>query len=94
MDHFRLSRSRGQQTLCCYESHSQGVVVGEHHKSDLWTAYLMMLESDGKKERQLIEWANFRHYLYMVTVYRASVPRGHPCSWFFDTDPWCYGFSG
>ena len=64
----------------------RGIVVEEHHKSDLWTAYLMMLESDGKNERQLIRWANIRHYLYIVTVYRASVPRGHPCSWFFDTE--------
>lgn len=64
----------------------RGIVSGEHHKSDLWTAYLMMLESDGNNERQLIEWANIQRYLYIVMFYRASAPKGHPCSWFFDTE--------
>lgn len=64
----------------------RGIVVGEHHKDDLWTAYLMMLESDGKNERQLIEWANIRRYLYIAIFYRARAPRGHSCSWFSDAE--------
>jgi hypothetical protein len=54
--------------------------------SDLWTAYLMLLESDGRNESQLIEWSDIRRFLYHVIMYRARTPRGPSSLWFSDTE--------
>ena len=64
----------------------QGVVAGQHHLSDLWTAYLMFLESDGKNESQLLEWSDIRRYLYHVIFFKANAPQGSAFSWFSDTE--------
>jgi hypothetical protein len=48
-------------------------------KTDLWTAYLMILESDGRNESQLIDWAGIVEYLYLVISHRT---RARPTSWF------------
>jgi len=61
-------------------------VVEQHHLSDLWTAYLMLSESDGRNERQLLEWSNIRPFLYHIIFCRARAPSGSPHSWFFDTE--------
>lgn len=62
------------------------VVTGPHHIHDLWTAYLMMLESDGKNESLLIDWADIRRYLYHVILYKAQAPKESPLNWFSDTE--------
>ena len=49
------------------------------HVDDMWTAYLLMIENDGRNEAQLIEWAEFREFLMAVLLLRARAPPG---SWF------------
>jgi hypothetical protein len=53
-----------------------------HSVADLWTAYLMMLESDGRNESQLIDWAGVVEYLYTVISDRTNVPPTSQWSWF------------
>lgn len=55
-------------------------------EGDLWTAYLMMLESDGRNQCQLMEWSKLRDYLYRVIFYRASTRNGSSALWFSDTE--------
>jgi hypothetical protein len=66
--------------------HEYGAVAEEHHLGDLWTAYLMLLESDGRNESQLIEWSDIRRFLYHVIIYRARTPRGSSSLWLVDTE--------
>ncbi|KAF8963146.1 hypothetical protein BDZ97DRAFT_1051779 [Flammula alnicola] len=42
------------------------------HVEDLWTAYLMMLESDGRNEAQLLNYAHLEEYLKSLIVYRTN----------------------
>lgn len=44
-------------------------------RDDLWLAYLMLLESDGRNERQLIEWAGLRDYALAYLVQSLGVHR-------------------
>lgn len=44
-------------------------VFSRHVRDDLWLAYLMMLESDGRNEEQLTYWACIRKY---VVTFMAS----------------------
>jgi hypothetical protein len=53
---------------------------------DLWTAYLLMSENDGRNERQLIEWAGIEGYLPLAIAYRSRPSPGYPPSWFTDTE--------
>lgn len=64
----------------------RGTMDELHHLSDLWTAYLMLLESDGRNESQLIEWCDIRRFLYSAISYRASAPQGSLSLWFIDTE--------
>jgi len=66
--------------------HEYSAVAEQHHLSDLWTAYLMLLESDGRNESQLIEWADIRRFLYHVIIYRARTLQGSSSLWFADTE--------
>jgi hypothetical protein len=52
-----------------------------HRLDDLWTAYLLMSESDGRNESQLIEWARVEPYLYNVMIHRLRAPADSPISW-------------
>ncbi|KAJ4480235.1 hypothetical protein J3R30DRAFT_3470679 [Lentinula aciculospora] len=49
---------------------------------DLWTCYLMMLENDGKNERQLIEWAHLYGYLKHETCLRFEANLNSTSNWF------------
>ncbi|GLB44816.1 hypothetical protein LshimejAT787_1801530 [Lyophyllum shimeji] len=42
----------------------------EFRPEDLWAAYLMMSESDGKNESQLLDWAGLRRYLDILVASR------------------------
>lgn len=53
---------------------------------DLWTAYLMMLESDGRNESQLIEWAGVEQFLHAVLIYRVRAPPGSSHAWFTESE--------
>jgi len=66
--------------------HEYNAVTEQHHLSDLWTAYLMLLESDGRNESQLIEWSDIQRFLYHVIMYRARTPQGSSSLWFVDTE--------
>ncbi|KIM85033.1 hypothetical protein PILCRDRAFT_817871 [Piloderma croceum F 1598] len=66
--------------------HEYNAVAEQHHLSDLWTAYLMLLESDGRNESQLIEWSDIRRFLYYAIIYRARTPQGSSSLWFVDTE--------
>lgn len=76
----------GRKRFAAMRRIRQKAVTGPYHLDDLWTAYLMMLESDGKNEAQLIEWADIRRYLYAVIRYRASTPIGASLLWFADSE--------
>lgn len=66
--------------------HEYNAVTEQHHLSDLWTAYLMLLENDGRNESQLVEWSDIRRFLYHVIIYRARTPQGSSSLWFVDTE--------
>jgi hypothetical protein len=53
---------------------------------DLWTAYIMMQESDGRNESQLIEWARIRGYLYRVFYLCVRATPGASWGWYSDTE--------
>ncbi|KAF5379763.1 hypothetical protein D9615_005748 [Tricholomella constricta] len=42
----------------------------EFRPEDLWSAYIMMSESDGKNESQLLDWADLKGYLEILIVAR------------------------
>ncbi|KAJ3516509.1 hypothetical protein NLJ89_g1083 [Agrocybe chaxingu] len=46
------------------------IKAGQFDVKDLWTAYLMILEDDGKNKAQLLEYAGFDKYLRSVIIYR------------------------
>ncbi|KDR78686.1 hypothetical protein GALMADRAFT_244185 [Galerina marginata CBS 339.88] len=46
---------------------------------DVWTAYLMMSENDGKNEAQLIQWADLKSYLRALIIYRGT---SYDLAWF------------
>jgi hypothetical protein len=56
------------------------------HRDDLWTAYLMMIENDGKNERQLVEWARLDEYLPAIISYRAAATPWTDNCWFTETE--------
>ncbi|KIK58081.1 hypothetical protein GYMLUDRAFT_75135 [Collybiopsis luxurians FD-317 M1] len=58
----------------------------ECNDQDLWTCYLMMLENDGKNERQLIEWAHLYGFLKRETCFRFEANLSSPSNWFRDTE--------
>jgi hypothetical protein len=41
----------------------RGSIVQEHLHEDLWTTLLMLLENDGRNERQLLEWAHLPAFI-------------------------------
>ncbi|KAF4613809.1 hypothetical protein D9613_008054 [Agrocybe pediades] len=53
----------------------------ELHLDDAWTAYLMMLENDGKNEAQLIQYALLPQWLRTVMTFR-NTPRARELAWF------------
>jgi hypothetical protein len=53
---------------------------------DLWTAYLLMIESDGKNETQLIEWAKIKDYLQLAIGNMANTVPGSQNIWFTETE--------
>ncbi|KAJ3982167.1 hypothetical protein F5890DRAFT_1531272 [Lentinula detonsa] len=53
---------------------------------DLWTCYLMMLENDGRNERQLIEWAHLYGYLKRETCLRYEADLHSNTNWFQNTE--------
>ncbi|KAF5378965.1 hypothetical protein D9757_009116 [Collybiopsis confluens] len=53
---------------------------------DLWTCYLMMLENDGRNERQLIEWAHLYGFLKSETCMRFETDLNAPINWFRDIE--------
>ncbi|KAH7871063.1 hypothetical protein F5879DRAFT_946349 [Lentinula edodes] len=53
---------------------------------DLWTCYLMILENDGRNERQLIEWAHLYGYLKHETCVRYEATLDSTINWFKDTE--------
>ncbi|KAF9475448.1 hypothetical protein BDN70DRAFT_883714 [Pholiota conissans] len=48
---------------------------------DLWTAYLMMMENDGRNDSQLQDYADFTKYLQSFLIYR-SRPEARELAWF------------
>ncbi|TFK33451.1 hypothetical protein BDQ12DRAFT_738768 [Crucibulum laeve] len=52
----------------------------EFEANDLWTCYLMLSESKGKNESQLLDWAHFKSYLTAVAIVRAQI--SSPVAWF------------
>jgi hypothetical protein len=76
----------GRKRFAAMKRIRHGVVAEQHQLSDLWTAYIMLLESDGLNESQLIDWANIRPFLYRVIIYRARTPRERSSLWFSDTE--------
>ncbi|KII89697.1 hypothetical protein PLICRDRAFT_39834 [Plicaturopsis crispa FD-325 SS-3] len=52
-----------RKRFCAIKRIRHLVVDTDLHLSDLWTAYLMMMESDGKNESQLIEWADIPRFV-------------------------------
>ena len=58
----------------------------QYHLDDLWTAYLLMIESDGKNENQLIEWAEIASYLHVVIMQRVCTPVGHSSLWLKESE--------
>ncbi len=40
--------------------------ISSHTLRDLWTGYIMMLENDGRNERQLLDWARLPDFLRKV----------------------------
>ncbi|KAF9072586.1 hypothetical protein BDP27DRAFT_1261363 [Rhodocollybia butyracea] len=58
----------------------------ECNMEDLWTCYLMMLENDGRNERQLIEWAHLYGFLKRETCLRFAADSNSPSNWFKDTE--------
>lgn len=76
----------GRKRFAAMKRIRHGVVAEQHQLSDLWTAYIMLLESDGHNESQLIEWSNIRSFLYHVIIYRARTPRQRSSLWFSDTE--------
>jgi len=56
------------------------------HTDDLWTAYLLMMESDGRNEAQLIEWARVEEYLHTIIAYRVHAVPESPHYWFTETE--------
>jgi hypothetical protein len=50
------------------------------HIDDLWTAYLLLLEGDGRNETHLIEWAGIQDYLTMIILHRAQGNSSYPWS--------------
>jgi hypothetical protein len=53
---------------------------------DLWTAYIMMQESDGRNESQLIEWACIPGYLYRVFYLCVRATPGASWGWYSDSE--------
>ncbi|KAJ3835109.1 hypothetical protein EV361DRAFT_886824 [Lentinula raphanica] len=53
---------------------------------DLWTCYLMMLENDGRNERQLIEWAHLYGYLKHETCLRYEAEVHSHTNWYKGTE--------
>lgn len=79
--------AEGRKRFAALKRIRHGIVAhSEGHLADLWTAYLMMLESDGRNESQLIEWANLPAYLYQVIAYRAAVRHGSSSLWFSESE--------
>ncbi|KAF7977139.1 hypothetical protein HWV62_4543 [Athelia sp. TMB] len=80
--------AEGRKRFSALQRIRRGIVAHSAggHLADLWVAYLMMLESDGWNESQLIEWANLPAYLYQVVAYRAATPHGSSVLWFSDTE--------
>ena len=51
-----------------------------HTREDLWTAYLMILESDGRNEVQLFKYANIADFVYSyirLRLYEGALERNH-----------------
>ncbi|KAH7911693.1 hypothetical protein BJ138DRAFT_1113010 [Hygrophoropsis aurantiaca] len=63
----------------------QGRVEEHSHLDDLWTAYLMMLENDGRNEAQLFEWAVLSRWVHSVILHRMHASPESGSSWMFDT---------
>ncbi|TDL25832.1 hypothetical protein BD410DRAFT_837287 [Rickenella mellea] len=49
-----------------------GVIFGPHLLADLWTAFLMMLENDGRNEVQLLDWAELPKFLNALISFNGS----------------------
>ncbi|KAH7920230.1 hypothetical protein BV22DRAFT_1040065 [Leucogyrophana mollusca] len=56
-----------------------------YHLDDLWVAYLMMLESDGRNEAQLFEWAQLPRWVDCVISYRIRASPESGSSWLLDS---------
>lgn len=56
-------------------------VAGLHAREDAWTAYLMMLESDGKNEAQLLDGARGALWVKHAIAFRASLSSGDRAHW-------------
>jgi hypothetical protein len=56
------------------------------HTDDLWTAYVLMMEGDGRNETHLIEWAGIREYLMMIILHRARGVENSSRIWFLESE--------
>lgn len=64
----------------------RGQISTEYIRDDLWTAYLMMLESDGRNEMQLIDYANIRSFIYEFLHFRLNEGSETNAGWPIEND--------
>ncbi|KAF9500079.1 hypothetical protein BDN71DRAFT_1486769 [Pleurotus eryngii] len=58
----------------------------QYNRDDLWTAYLMMLENDGKNGGQLVIWAGVEEFLQGALASRITWQPGAPSLWFTEME--------
>ena len=55
-------------------------------REDLWLAYLMMIENDGRNERQLLDWANLKCYVQGYLKERLAEGSERNSGWPLETE--------
>ncbi|KAF4571077.1 hypothetical protein EYR36_001653 [Pleurotus pulmonarius] len=58
----------------------------QYNRDDLWTAYLMMLENDGKNGGQLVIWAGIEDFLQGALASRITRQPGVPPMWYTEME--------
>ncbi|KAH8114870.1 hypothetical protein DFH11DRAFT_1590158 [Phellopilus nigrolimitatus] len=56
-------------------------IWGEYVREDLWRAYLMMLEDDGRNETQLISWAGLKDFVILFLAQRIGEGAEQNAGW-------------
>ena len=61
------------------------IIAGPYVRDDLWLAYLMLLESDGRNEHQLVTWAGLRDYV-LLFLSRNLLSERDASGWPFESE--------